>query len=55
LQPWVQPDQRSSTVNQTSNRCIIICYDGDQAGLKATDQAMTILEKAKLKVNVLNS
>ncbi|MFU8792416.1 MAG: DNA primase [Acholeplasmataceae bacterium] len=32
---------------------VIICYDGDEAGLKATDQAITVLEKERLKVNVL--
>ena len=32
---------------------IIIAYDGDQAGLKAADHAIPILEKERLKVEVL--
>jgi DNA primase len=32
---------------------IIIAYDGDQAGLKASDHAIPILEKEQLKIEVL--
>ncbi len=32
---------------------IVIAYDGDDAGLKATDQAITMLDQAKLRTEVL--
>jgi DNA primase len=32
---------------------IVIAYDGDDAGLKATDQAITMLDQEKLKTEVL--
>ncbi|MFP4186787.1 MAG: DNA primase [Acholeplasmataceae bacterium] len=32
---------------------VVIAYDGDEAGLKASDQAITILDREKLKTEVL--
>jgi len=44
-------DQARLIKNVTSS--VIVAYDGDSAGLKAIDQAIPVLEKEQLKVEVL--
>jgi DNA primase len=44
--------EQARLIKQATN-AIIIAYDGDSAGLQATDQALPILEREKLKSEVL--
>ncbi|MBE0700691.1 MAG: DNA primase [Acholeplasmataceae bacterium] len=43
---------QAKLIKQVSDS-VIVAYDGDMAGLKASDQAIPVLEKEKLKVEVL--
>lgn len=46
-------EQHAQILRKVSEN-IYVCYDGDSAGQKATFRALDILEKARLKVKIIN-